>query len=326
MRKVLLAHLSCPECEEGDDLTLQITTEEGEWVVEGTLSCDSCQRQYPIRDGIVNFLENLEGHTEKVSEIFSKDFVQKYKSRWDKSAAKLTELKIKQLLAQASSGAKGSLFVDVGAGFCKYSQVLLNAGVQPVAVDLSEDMLRASTEILSPEEAHQIDRIVADSSKLPFKTDSFDGFVCINVFQYLERPRESLQESRRVCSAGADFIIHMINLQDLRLKYMVFKALISLKGLLAHKQMMDGYQNIMSLGAMRKYFSEEGLDTSEQWPVNIFLPLEDTLFNKISSRNPVGSVYISFKKAIDSILVNAPIFRSMYNAYICKGKYKSTNR
>lgn len=38
------------------DLTLEITTEQSEEVIEGYLSCTSCKEQFPIKDSIPNLL------------------------------------------------------------------------------------------------------------------------------------------------------------------------------------------------------------------------------------------------------------------------------
>lgn len=46
--------LACPSCKVG--LELEVLKEEGDEIIEGTLSCPSCGERYPIEDGIPNFL------------------------------------------------------------------------------------------------------------------------------------------------------------------------------------------------------------------------------------------------------------------------------
>jgi uncharacterized protein len=54
MRRDLMDILACPTCKA--PLTLSVTREDGEDVVEGTLTCTKCGTTYPIEDSIPNLL------------------------------------------------------------------------------------------------------------------------------------------------------------------------------------------------------------------------------------------------------------------------------
>jgi uncharacterized protein YbaR (Trm112 family) len=54
MRKNLMEILCCPVCK--GDLTLSVTEESGDEVLEGTLRCAACRVDYPISEGIPNLL------------------------------------------------------------------------------------------------------------------------------------------------------------------------------------------------------------------------------------------------------------------------------
>ena len=54
MRKDLMDILACPMCK--SELELTIDQEEGDEVVQGSLSCAKCNERYPIEDGIPNLL------------------------------------------------------------------------------------------------------------------------------------------------------------------------------------------------------------------------------------------------------------------------------
>ena len=54
MKRELMDILVCPICKE--PLSLEVTSEDGDEIVEGTLSCDSCGQSYPIEDTIPNLL------------------------------------------------------------------------------------------------------------------------------------------------------------------------------------------------------------------------------------------------------------------------------
>ena len=54
MKRELMDILACPVCK--GTLSLEATKEEGDEVVEGGLTCDSCGQTYPIEDTIPNLL------------------------------------------------------------------------------------------------------------------------------------------------------------------------------------------------------------------------------------------------------------------------------
>ena len=54
MKRDLMDILVCPVCK--GDLTLTVTREEGNEIVEGTLHCSSCDETYPIENTIPNLL------------------------------------------------------------------------------------------------------------------------------------------------------------------------------------------------------------------------------------------------------------------------------
>jgi uncharacterized protein len=54
MRKDMMDILACPVCK--GPLTLTITKEDGNEVIEGSLHCAACNETYPIEDTIPNLL------------------------------------------------------------------------------------------------------------------------------------------------------------------------------------------------------------------------------------------------------------------------------
>ncbi|MFQ5885023.1 MAG: methytransferase partner Trm112 [Thermoplasmata archaeon] len=54
MKRSLMEIICCPVCKA--DLELKVDKEEGEEIIEGTLTCVKCRHPYPIEDGIPNLL------------------------------------------------------------------------------------------------------------------------------------------------------------------------------------------------------------------------------------------------------------------------------
>ncbi len=54
MKHELMEILACPVCK--GELTLTVTKEDDEEIVEGTLACAACDELYPIQETIPNLL------------------------------------------------------------------------------------------------------------------------------------------------------------------------------------------------------------------------------------------------------------------------------
>lgn len=58
MKKDMMDILCCPECK--SSLKLTIDVEENDEIIKGKLKCTSCEKTYPIVDGIPNFIDETE--------------------------------------------------------------------------------------------------------------------------------------------------------------------------------------------------------------------------------------------------------------------------
>lgn len=54
MKRDLMEILACPVCK--GELSLTVSQEDGDEIVEGSLRCESCDETYPIEDTIPNLL------------------------------------------------------------------------------------------------------------------------------------------------------------------------------------------------------------------------------------------------------------------------------
>ena len=54
MRIDMMEVLACPMCK--SDLTLQITSQDGDEITSGTLACNRCDEVYPVEGGVPNLL------------------------------------------------------------------------------------------------------------------------------------------------------------------------------------------------------------------------------------------------------------------------------
>jgi 2-polyprenyl-3-methyl-5-hydroxy-6-metoxy-1,4-benzoquinol methylase len=89
---------------------------------------------------------------------------------------------------------RGNIIVDVGAGTCQITELLLKDGFDVTPVDVDN---------LSCVEG--IEPILFDGQHLPFTGGSFDLALLINVLHHVRDPDELLQETARVASC---MIVH----------------------------------------------------------------------------------------------------------------------
>lgn len=57
--------LTCPDCRSPQGLIVMVEELDGKGrVMEGDLGCSRCQRRYPVRRGVIDLLEGMDGHAE----------------------------------------------------------------------------------------------------------------------------------------------------------------------------------------------------------------------------------------------------------------------
>ena len=100
------------------------------------------------------------------------------------------------LLQRATKPASSVSVLEIGCGTGHFTRWLRDEGLMAVGLDLSAAMLA---------EARALDGVplvLADARSLPFPNGTFDLTVLITTLEFLARPREALQEARRVARRG----------------------------------------------------------------------------------------------------------------------------
>lgn len=92
---------------------------------------------------------------------------------------------------------RDGLYLDFGAGSSWIAEWMNELGFTTIATDISLDMLTIARERRG-DKAYNSLLVVADGEALPFKSDVFDGTVCVNAFHHLPQPREALKELHRI--------------------------------------------------------------------------------------------------------------------------------
>ena len=130
MKTSLIQKLRCPTCR--SDLVLVDAESHGEEIETGRLFCQSCQRQYPIRNAIPRFVED--GYA--VS--FGYQWNRFRQSQLDSySGLSISRDRFLRQTGWDRAMLQGSEVLDVGCGAGRFAEVALSLGAEVVAVDAS---------------------------------------------------------------------------------------------------------------------------------------------------------------------------------------------
>ena len=117
---------------------------------------------------------------------------------------RLEERSLESLLPR---GHAGSLLLDVGFGTGHSVTLAGRAGYRVIGLDKSDAMLR----IAASKTAMDALLIQGDAHCLPFPDASFDAVLSVTAFEFLEEPRQALEEMVRCLRAGGSLVIGVLN-------------------------------------------------------------------------------------------------------------------
>ena len=96
--------------------------------------------------------------------------------------------------------------LEVGCGSGKLARLLDTDGYKIVGLDHAELPL-----LWSKRNNNNITNVRGDAQDLPFKDDSFDCTIAIQMIDYLQQRRKFYEEVRRILRPGGIFILHFSN-------------------------------------------------------------------------------------------------------------------
>lgn len=101
--------------------------------------------------------------------------------------------------------------LDLGCGTGRFSIELLSYKSHVISFDPSESMLKE----VSKKGNENLNLIQGVGHKLPFKSESFDGCICINVFDHIKGPNILLSEISRVLKKDGVLVFNFSNSRGL---------------------------------------------------------------------------------------------------------------
>jgi ubiquinone/menaquinone biosynthesis C-methylase UbiE/uncharacterized protein YbaR (Trm112 family) len=206
MRRSTVELLACPACQASLSLVDGQATDP---VDEGGLTCASCQRTFPIRDGIVRFVrpQQLEG-------------LDRHFSRFYDRLSPLYDLAMKAALLpfggerQARQEIldrlelKGGPVLEVSVGTGLNLPILFESPHvgTTFGLDLSAGQL-ARCQRLVAKRGWPVDLFLGTAEALPFQTATFDSVFHIGGINFFSDKRRAIEEMIRVARPGTRILI-----------------------------------------------------------------------------------------------------------------------
>ena len=189
MRKSHCVHLVCPDCKGDLDLTVDVSGDSAEEVLEGSLCCRSCASTFPILRGVPRFVE-LSNYADGFDFQWNQHALTQHDSH---SKAPVSEERFFNETGW-NRDLSGQCILEVGCGSGRFTAQALSTGALIVSTDLS-GAVDANYQVNGS--ADNLLVVQSDIYRMPFRHTYFDKVFCIGVLQHtpdVERSFRTLPE------------------------------------------------------------------------------------------------------------------------------------
>jgi ubiquinone/menaquinone biosynthesis C-methylase UbiE len=206
MKQTTLELICCPLCKS----TLSLNAKNGNGIIaNGDLLCSACDRSYPIKKGIVRFIDpqELTGPNQHFERYYNR--LAPFYSIFTKFAflpfggeRKARE----EILKHLGKGGGRTLEVSIGNGVnLPYLYEASNLG-EIYGIDISIGQLSQCQRLLYKRD-WQVELFLAKAESLPFKNEMFDNVLHIGGINFFTDKKRALEEMIRVARSGGTVVI-----------------------------------------------------------------------------------------------------------------------
>lgn len=170
------------------ELELEATRVEGDEVIEGQLVSKQTGKVYPIRDGIIRFV-NMDGYTDSFGMQWNKFSKVQLDSA---NGADYSRQRFESETTWTEEELRGKWVVDAGCGSGRFAEIAASKGARLIALDYSSavDAARRNLKDRFPD----VQFIQGDILNLPFAPESLDFVYSIGVLQHTPDPARCIAE------------------------------------------------------------------------------------------------------------------------------------
>jgi ubiquinone/menaquinone biosynthesis C-methylase UbiE/uncharacterized protein YbaR (Trm112 family) len=195
----LLEMLCCPECQGALSLLGPLPAEGAE-VLESELVCRSCDRSYPIRNGIPRFVSS-----ENYARTFGLQWKRFRKEQLDRyNGTRISERRFRSETGWSQEWLAGKVVLDVGCGAGRFLEIASRSARDVIGLDYSEAVDAARENLVDRRNVHLVQ---ADIYALPFRRGTFDALYCIGVIQHTPDPDAAVRSLPAVLKPGGRIAI-----------------------------------------------------------------------------------------------------------------------
>ncbi len=183
MKDRLLSYLACPSC--SADLSLEISTRADQEIMEGSLTCTTCSRVYPIVRGIPRFAEEVSEIEKETAAAFGYEW-----NKYNELAERYRKQFLDWLAPVDASFFKGKAVLEGGCGKGRHTALAAEFGAKDVvSLDLGVAVEAAFANTRHLPNVHIVQ---ADLNNPPVK-QTFDYAFSVGVLHHLPDPERGFR-------------------------------------------------------------------------------------------------------------------------------------
>lgn len=157
----------------------------------------------------------LSAHDQTSARFYDRDATSYDESRWKSPGGGATRRAQGELFNDLIAGWRGSgAVLEVGSGTGRFSVLLARRASRIVLADLSLEMLRRASAVVSAEGVHA-PTVQASLAALPLRYRTFDYAVCVNVLNHVESLEAGLDALAETVMEGGEVVFNFANRRGL---------------------------------------------------------------------------------------------------------------
>lgn len=207
MRRKTVALLACPTCRGCLSLNDQ---DDNETIETGILVCDECQRQYPIKEGIVHFIEpgeltGLNSRFARFYDLYTHVYFLFSSVAFFFLGGERKSRK-EEIIDRLESGDGRVLEVSIGPGVNLPYLFETPGEINVYGLDISLGQLRHCQDFCR-KRGLEADLFLGTAEALPFKDYAFEAVFHIGGINFFNDKKAAVNEMIRVAKAGTKIVI-----------------------------------------------------------------------------------------------------------------------
>ncbi|OQX70738.1 hypothetical protein B6D52_03590 [Candidatus Parcubacteria bacterium 4484_255] len=167
------------------------------------------------RKGMTSIIEGQKGKMEEIENRIFKKFDELKDQKIVTEIIEDSDFMLKEVLSFLDASANQKI-VDIGCGKGRFCRKLRDKGFNVTGVEPSKELIE-----IAIKNNKDIKFIQASATNLPFRNNTFDFLICVEVLEHIPDTERAVKEMMRVLKEGGRFIIIDKNIFSLHFKYFI---------------------------------------------------------------------------------------------------------